>query len=154
MKLHLSSSEFPWHQVLSQTNRRNDHKNTFLIAEGELHNLVNEASSIIHDVHLLLRGGEVDSTGFSLPMSKSAINAKFVKIKDILEELKESVATTRDLGKLDVVFAELKATLFKRRCTIEFNRKKCLQLEGSDTTSAHELQKDCKVLQNIEEDLR
>ena len=108
----------------------------------------------MRDVHLLLRSGAEDNTGLPLAISKSTADAKFFKIKDILEELKESIDTARDLDKLDGVFAELKAKLFKRRCTIEFNRKKCLQLEQSDTANAHELRRDCTDLRNIEEDLR
>lgn len=115
---------------------------------------MNDASSIMHEVHILLRKGKRSNTGFSLTASKLEVDANFFRIKDVLDELTESIDTTRDLNKWDAVLAELRATLFKRRCTIESNIKKCSQLERSDDASTDELRRDRQDLRNIEEDLK
>jgi hypothetical protein len=140
--------------VLSQTTRRNDHKNTFVVAEEQLDNLTKNASSIMHEVRLLLEREEGDDTDLSLTSPKTSVDAKFVKIKEVLDRLKEVIGNTRDLSKWDLLLAKLNATLLKRRCSLESNMKKCTQLEQSDSACAHELRGDCKDLRNIEENLR
>lgn len=115
---------------------------------------MNDASSVMHEVHILLGKGKTNNTGFSLTASKLEVDANFFRIKDVLDELTESIDTTRDLNNWDSVLAKLRATLFERRCTIESNVKKYSQLERSDDASADELRRDRQDLQNIEEDLK